>query len=434
MKHSMMKISWMFITILLLAGVARARQLQENPMADTSAVANLSEIIEIALKENPGIRSAEKRYRALLAVPAQVSSLPDPVLGYTRWVKNVETRVGPQENVFVLSQRIPFPGKLGLKGKIALQDAEAARQDYEAARRDVLFKVKSTYADLYNIDQSLRILRTYKRILRDFADVAATKYATGSGIQAQVLKAQVEISTIEVKELAFEKRRTGVVARLNALMNRSADAPIGTAVDIDLPPVTLAEQQLLAIARERRQELKATKYMIEKASFAKKLARKNYLPDFNFQTTYISIPKVNGMFQDSGKDAFSVMLGINLPIWLGPRRAAVEQATEMQIARQYQYDNLWKTVEAEIADILFQLKTLRETLDLYEQGLLVQAETSLESALSAYKTGKLDFLNLLDAERMLLQLRLAYAREQANYFKQYAALEKAVGQPFNSQE
>ncbi|MDQ7051610.1 MAG: TolC family protein [candidate division KSB1 bacterium] len=293
MKHSMMKISWMFITILLLAGVARARQLQENPMADTSAVANLSEIIEIALKENPGIRSAEKRYRALLAVPAQVSSLPDPVLGYTRWVKNVETRVGPQENVFVLSQRIPFPGKLGLKGKIALQDAEAARQDYEAARRDVLFKVKSTYADLYNIDQSLRILRTYKRILRDFADVAATKYATGSGIQAQVLKAQVEISTIEVKELAFEKRRTGVVARLNALMNRSADAPIGTAVDIDLPPVTLAEQQLLAIARERRQELKATKYMIEKASFAKKLARKNYLPDFNFQTTYISIPKVN---------------------------------------------------------------------------------------------------------------------------------------------
>ncbi len=434
MKHSMMRVTWMFITVLLLTGAASARQLQENGAADTSMVADLSAMIDIALKENPGIRAAEKRYRSLLAVPPQVSTLPDPVLGYTRWVQNVETRVGPQENVFVLSQRIPFPGKLGLRGKIALQDAEAARQEYEAARRDVLFKVKSTYADLYNIDQSLRILRTYKRILRDFADVAATKYATGAGIQAQVLKAHVEISTIEVKELEFEKRRTGVVARLNALMNRAADTPVGTAVEIDLPPVPMDERQLLSLARERRQELKATQYMIEKAVFAKQLARKNYLPDFNFQTTYISIPKVNDAFRDSGKDAFSVMLGINLPIWLGPRRAAVEQATEMQIARQYQYDNLWKTVEAEISDILFQLKTLRETLDLYEQGLLVQAESSLESALSAYKTGKLDFLNLLDAERMLLQLRLAYTREQSNYFKQYAALEKAVGQPFNSQE
>ncbi len=419
------------LVALIMAGSARAVQSQQNHVADTTAIADLSRMIEIALERNPGIRAAEKRYRSLEAIPPQVSSLPDPMLGYTRWVQNVETRVGPQENVFILSQRVPFPGKLGLRGKIASMDARAAYQQYEAVKRDVVYRVKAAYADLYKIDRSLQILANYKRILEDFAEVASTKYATGKGIQAQVLKAHVEISTISVKELNFEKMRTGVVARLNALMDRPAESRIGPALTLELPEVTYRESELFALAKKNRQELLATTALIEKANYARQLAKKNYFPDFNVQATYITIPKVNAMFSDAGKDAFSVMVGLNLPIWLGKRKAAVEQATEMQLAQQLKFDNQWNMIESEITDILFQLQTLRETLDLYEKGLLLQAESSLESALSAYKTGKLDFLNLLDAERMLLNLRLAYTMEQSNYFKQVAALERAVGGKLN---
>lgn len=390
----------------------------------------LSDLVQMALDNNLEIKAAESRQRALAAIPRQASSLPDPMLSYTRWASSVETRVGPQENVFALSQRIPFPGKLGLMGKIAGQDAMAAQHEVEAVRRDVVFKVKSAYADLYRIDESLAILDDYQNLLRDFSTVAATKYATGQGIQAQVLKADVEISSIAAKKLDFEKMRSGVTSRLNALMNRPANKPIGKATQFDTAKVQADAQQLFSQAVAARQELLSSQTMIEKAEFASRLAKKSYLPDFNVQTTYITIPAVNPLMSDAGKDPFSVMVGLNLPIWFGKQRAAVEQAEEMRAAQELRYQNLQITIEAEIADILFQIKTIEQTITLYDQGLLIQAESSLESATSAYKTGKLDFLNLLDAERMLLQFRLAYVNEQANHFKQIAALERAVGGSF----
>jgi outer membrane protein TolC len=412
--------------VLLLASLLGNAFAQNHTNRDATA-ANPDEMIRLALDQNPAIKAAERRYRALATIPKQVSTLPDPMLGYTRWSSSVETRVGPQENVFSLSQRIPFPGKLGLMGKMAGQDAEAAQYDFDATKRDVVFKIKSAYADLYRVDQSLATLDTYQNLLRDFSAVAATKYATGQGIQAQILKADVEISTISTRKLNFEKMRTGVVARLNALMDRPANSPIGKAAQIDTKRLQKDDRQLTTRALTDRQELLANQAMIEKAEFMRKLARKNYWPDFNVQAMYITIPKVNSQFVDSGKDPFSVMVGFNLPIWFGKRNAAVEQAEETRAAQQSRYENLHNMIEAEVTDIIFQIKTIEETLQLYEQGLLIQAESSLESATSAYKTGKLDFLNLLDAERMLLQLRLAYIGEQASHFKQFAALERAVG-------
>ncbi len=408
--------------VLLITGLTASAQAQE-----LSAPGSLEQMLQQALENNPAIKAAERRQAALATVSKQVSTLPDPMLGFTRWTSSVETRVGPQENVFSLSQRIPFPGKLGLRGKIADQDAIAAQYTLDAVRRDVTFKVKAAFADLYRIDKSLQTLDIYQDLLRDFSTVAATKYATGQGIQAQILKADVEISSIIARKLQFEKLRTGVVARLNALMNRPTQAPIMKADTIQTTPLSIDREQLLEKAWQARQELQARKAMISKADYAFKLAKKNYMPDFNIQATYITIPKVNDLFADSGKDPLGFMVGINIPIWLGKRRAAVTQAEETRASQSLLYENLRNTVEAEITDILFQIETIEETLRLYEQGLLIQAESSLESATSAYKTGKLDFLNLLDAERMLLQLRLAYIKEQASHFKQVAALERAAG-------
>lgn len=410
--------------LTVIPGVAPTQGLPPDSLQTT---VQLPALIEMALARNPAIRAAEQRYRALRAVPRQVSTLPDPILGYTRWARSVETRVGPQENIFVLSQHVPFPGKLGLMGKMAGQEAEAAREHTEATRRDIVFQVKSAYADLYRVDRSLEILNTYQALLRDFSRVAATKYATGQGIQAQVLKADVEISSIETRKLEFQRMRTSVVARLNALLDRPAATPIGPAAQLDTGRLPLNEEQLLNLALSRRQELRANQAMIAKADFGVRLAHKAYWPDFNLQATYVTIPQVNSTFADAGKDAFSFMVGLNLPIWLGKRRAAVEQATENLAAQESQYENLRNQIQAEIRDLIFQIETLRQTLDLYEHGLLIQAESSLESALSAYKTGTLDFLNLLDAERMLLQIRLAYIGDLALHFKQQAALERAAG-------
>ena len=166
--------------------------------------------------------------------------------------------------------------------------------------------------------------------------------------------------------------------------------------------------------------------MIRKSEFMRDLARKEYLPNLSLQASYITVAKVSSV-PDAGKNAFSISAGINLPIQLGKRNAAVEEAEATLLANKLSYQSTENNVKAEIFDLYFQLQSTAQTLDLYEQGLLLQAESSLQSALSAYRTGKLDFLSLLDSERMLLQTNLAYAQARSNYQKVVAALERSVG-------
>jgi outer membrane protein TolC len=394
---------------------------------DNGQLVNLDQLIEEALTQNPGVKSAERRWRAAAEQPSQVSTLPDPMIGFNRYGSSVETRVGPMENAFVLSQQIPFPGKLGLKGKMAGQDAAVLYQSYEAEKRDVVFQVRQAYFDLYWVDKSLVILDEYLSLLRDFTQVAEQKYATGQGIQANVLKSQVEISSTIERRLSFEKMRQGVEARLIALLDRPQDSEVGVVTQIDTNRPAFDEQESVRLALAEREELKAIQSMIGKGEFMKGLAKKNYLPDFSLQANYIDIPAGSSPAPDAGKNAWSFTVGLNLPIWLGKRNAAVREAEATISTHTLAYENLENKVRAEIRDVSYRLELSDRTLDLYEQGLLAQAESSLQSALASYRTGKLDFLNLLDAERMLLSLNLGYVKEQASYQKQIAELERAAG-------
>ena len=418
-----MKIYSIFFYIIFCLSIEFGSiQAQEN-----GRLASLDMLVKEALQNNPEIKSAERLWRAYLERPKQVSTLPDPIFSYSIFGANIETRVGPQENVLALSQRIPFPGKLGLKGKMAKQDALVQEQLYETTKRDVVFKVKQAYYDLYWVDRSLTILSQYLGILQDFTRVAEQKYATGQGIQANVLKSQVEISSTLKQRLDFEKMRRGVVARINALLDQSQDTELGVASQIDTVRLQLDEEPLVNLAQSHREELQVVQAMIDKSEFMKSLAKRNFLPDFNFQANYIDVSKGVSTAPDAGKNAWSVMVGLNLPIWLGKRNAAVREADETISSNRLAYENLENQVKAEIKDFYYQVQITGRTLDLYEQGLIAQAESSLESSLASYRTGRLDFLNLLDAERMLLNLNLGYVKEQSSYQTQLAALERAVG-------
>lgn len=423
----MLKFITFFCTFsFLFVGFANA-QIRTASFAGRDSVVVLDDLIQEALQNNPQIKSAEQQWRAVQRRVPQVSSLEDPIFSYTRWLSSVETRVGPQENVFMLSQRFPFFGKLRLKGDMANQDAVGAEQKYQATVRDVVYKLKLAYYDLYWIDQSLLILQEYQRLLQDFQRVAERKYATGTGIQVNVLKAQVEISTIEERRLNFEKMREGAVARLNALLARQQRRPVGFVGAIDTSLFQISEQELIQQAIQQRQELKSAEAMIQKSEYAISLSKRNYWPDLNFSLSYVSIPGGRTAAPDNGKDAWSINAGINLPIWLGRRNAAVDEAQAVLVSNREDYENLQNEVEAEIKDLFARLKTAERTVNLYAQQLIPDAERTLQSALASYQTGTLDFLTLLDSERMLLNFRLAYVKELANYRQQVAGLERAVG-------
>lgn len=406
-------------SVVFLSGSASAQQVDKTQ--------DLESLIAEALKNNPQIKSAESLWQAAINKAPQVSALPDPVLGYTRFGESVETRVGPQENIFSISQKIPFPGKLGLKSEAAKQDALVAQQAYLAVKRDIAFNVKQAYFDLFWIDKSTKILNDYLILLKDFTKVAEQKYATGQGIQTNVLKSQVEMSTTLNRKFDFDKLRQSAVSKINVLLNRPQSQPLGLVSKIDSVANYFDEETLTQRALEQKQELAAIKAKVEKSETMRKLAKKDYLPDFNFQFNYIDVSKGKSNAPEAGKDAWSVMVSLNLPLWFGKRKAAVRAANSTLVANRFAFENQENQVKSEIHDLFYQIEIARKSLALYEQGLLTQAESSLQSAISSYKTGNLDFISLLDSERMLLNLNLSYVKEQSNFHKKIAGLERAMG-------
>lgn len=421
------------LTVLAIAASLGTGRAEAAPMPQVDSLAaaegnlHLSQLLDLAMRDNPEIKAARAAWTAATHRPSQASALPDPQFSFTHWLQSVETRVGPQENVFSLSQRIPFPGKLGLRGDMAKQASVAERMKYESVRRDVIFKVKSAYYSLYWVDRSLAVLQEYRDLLRDFVRAAEERYANGAGTQAEALQSQVELSSILERELGFESSRSGYVARINALIDKPADSILGRAVEVDTVRVEIPADSLIRFGLSQRQELRAARAMVRKDELGRALASREYLPDFNVGGAYIVNGKGSGSFPDAGKDAYSVTLGVNLPLWLGRRHAGVEEAEELLRSSEGRASDLSNAIAAEVKDLSSQLATGSKTLALYREGLLAQADASQKSALAAYTSGKASFLTLLDTERLELRFQLGYVKELADYSRQKAALERALG-------
>ena len=156
----------------------------------------LEEFVGEALRHHPGLQEAIARYRAGLQKTTQVTSLPDPNFKFTQFIRSVETRVGPQLNVFSLSQKFPWFGKLDRKGQVALREAAALYQMYRAEERQVIAEVKRTFYELAYIDRALEITREEESLLDHYERLSQARYSQGQGLQQAVIKVQAEISQV----------------------------------------------------------------------------------------------------------------------------------------------------------------------------------------------------------------------------------------------
>ena len=156
----------------------------ENPQLDT--------YILTALDQNPAVQASLARYRVALQKVPQATSLPDPMLTYTQFIRNVETRVGPQLQSFSFSQRFPWFGELDLQGKTAFKEAAALYQMYRAGQRELIHQVKSHFYELSYLDRALAITREERLLLEHYERLSQSRYRTGQGRLQAVVKIQAE--------------------------------------------------------------------------------------------------------------------------------------------------------------------------------------------------------------------------------------------------
>lgn len=387
-------------------------------------VITLEELVAEALRTNPEILEARRRYDARLARVPQMSALPEPTLSIASMgnLPPFSVQVGDPSSARMVNimQEIPFPGKLALRGKIAALEAEAERWSYEQTWRRVISELKVAYYELYFVDKSLEIVRRIKGLLEQFLQIAEARYQVGKAAQADVLKAQTELSILLERLAVLEQRRASTVALLNALLNRPPETPLGRTTEVKKGALTFSLEELYRMAAAGSPELKQQERVIDSRHYQLALAQKEFYPDFAVGFQYLQRPAMSEMW------GFSVSVKLPLYFWRKQRPALEEADAEWAQARR-RHEGIRAQLFFRVKDLYLMAMTADRLLRLYEEGIIPQATLALESSIAAYQVGAVDFLTLITNLITVLTYEISYYEQLVTFQKSLAQLEPLIG-------
>ncbi|MDZ7288641.1 MAG: TolC family protein [candidate division KSB1 bacterium] len=407
--------SFLIVNILLCRCVLAVAQANEG------TVVRLSEFIREARAHNPEIRAAQKRWQAMQARIKQAGTLEDPQIGLQVMYAPYPLRNAfKNERAITISQMFDFPGKLNLMSGMARQEAEARGADYELVTLKVLTAVKKVYFMLFHLDYALEVNRENRELMRQFIAIANVKYATGMGLQPDLIKAQTEYSMMVNDSLMLAQERHSMAAMLNALLDRPGDTPVPMITEhFDPRQFSFSLDSLVHMAYAHRPELKNMQAMADMYRLSGRLARREYFPDFMLSFTHRQMPEMSN---------WDAMLSFNVPLyfWRKENLQVQEADANYQMATA-SLQSMRNMVRAEIESAFYKVEQTARSVRIFQKTIVPQAEQSLLANRAAYETNKVDFLMLLDSQRVLRDMKLAAHQALADFGARMAELELAVG-------
>src|SRR6266481_6370245 len=417
------------ISVILLSAVLAAHAFaQESPTSHTGSITPLSELLAEAEKNNPRIEAARQGWQAAKQVPTQVSTLPDPQFTLQHLsVGSPRPFAGYTNSDFAylglgVSQDIPYPGKLRLKGEIAKREADVSQEQIESVRRNVLAQLKAAYFQLAYLSKTLTILKQDGELLKQVGQAADARYRSGMGSQQDLLQAQLQQTKL-LREIAMHHVEVGKLeAQLKQLLNRPQDSPDIEPAELAETPLVQTYAELLAATQVQNPEIASTKKLIEKQSLQVDLARKDFYPDFDVQY----------MWQRTDPTQFRayymLSVGARVPIYRGRKqRPELAQAEAEQLRARSELQAQSQQVAAELRAQYVLAQQTSELLKIHREGLSPQSRSEFQAALAAYQSNKQDFQALLAAFLDVLRFDQEYWQNVAEYETAIARLEQMTG-------
>ena len=407
-----------FVLLFLLAVSAHA----QAPVAVSTASLSLTEALDAARRDNPDIRVALKRWDAARKKIVSEATPDKPRLDIERmYAPSGKTPLnGADEKSVSITQEFPFPTTLYLRGSRASKAAAISEQVYRAKVSEVLAKTRTAYAMLYLSFKSRGLLEENIELMRRFAKVAESKFAAGTGGQSDALKAQVELTKMLNMGLVVNEERELASAMLNALMGRPAEDILGAPRDLAPGRLEKAREELEAVAFARRPELRQAVLSAELSRTSLSLARSEFLPDI-----MVSYRSRKDPLRGRTSDA---VLGLSIPLWFWKPAAMVAEASAEKEMADAELESARLMTAADLRTAFVRAQTAQRLAESYTTSLLPQAEAALTVAESGYRAGRDSFLDLLDAQRSLLNFKLEYYQYLADYEQRTAELERVIGE------
>lgn len=410
--------------VLLFAQLAIARP------QDSARVPylELESLYETARLQSPRLTAARALAHAAAARVSSARTLPDPQvqLGFMNYrIPGLRPMDPLGMTQFQVMQMVPGPGKLRLAGDAAAARAESTSQEARGVEWDVRNQVAMVFYDLYATDQNLAVSRETLRLLQDTRAIAEAMYRVGDGRQTDVLRAQVEIARMVEDTVRMTTMRTGMTARINALLDRPTNSLIQSPLLPRFPDSLFSVDEILGKSEADRPMLRAAQGAVDAASAETKLARREIWPDLTIGVQYGRQRSEMGIERMG-----SLMLGASLPVFAGRRQLKMrDEAVAMEQMARADLTAMRAQTQADVTTAYSNLVRARNLAALYNTTIIPQAEATVASALAAYRVGGVDFMTLLDDRMTLNKYKQDLFALQADQGKAWAELEMLVGQP-----
>lgn len=417
---------WLKLSSIVLV-TAISTLISRTAMGEDSE--SLQKLIEVAVKNNSELKSSEARWKMYTGRIKQSSSWEDPMIMLK--MQNLPLRNPLSFNkdtttakVIGITQQVPFPGKLDLKEELARYEAESYRWQIEERKLDLVRMVRESYYQLYAVDKAMEAVGRNLVVVEDLLKIAETRYAVGQGAQADILRGGVEKSKLLEMQITLQQQRQSLAANLDYLLSRPSGSTSVKVEDFILPQLAVTRDALREQAYRDRPQIKSLMSLLSKGAAGHKLAARESYPDFSVSFEYMQRePAMN----DPGYDMYSLSLNFNLPVQKERREAMkAEYMSESRMVAE-ELNTLKSSISYQISDNMAVLERRRKLVELYNTGLIPQAQQSLESSLIGYRVGKVDFLTLLDGRTTLFNYERELSDSKAEYMMALARIDALVG-------
>lgn len=385
----------------------------------------LSSLIDEAKSNSPDILAAKKRWEASVARTPLSKSLEDPSIGFTfekipRGTLKLNKTM-PDDRMLSFSQFLPFFGKLSLKGKIAVVESQMIASEYKNKELEIVNQVKNAYYDLFMNYKEFALKRESLNLLEGIAKVAEANYAVGDITQEEVYKIHSEIASLNTELLNLELENKAKQTRINTLLNRDPEGALGIP---DLGEEVIFKKDIKSLYQStllNQPELMIFSYAIEKNKYAKSKTLRSFFPDLMASIVQRGITSAT-------LGPWDLMLSFTVPLWFWTKqRYEVKEAIVNLEEAEAAYKAMQNRAFAEVKALFSEIEIAKNKVKAYKTSLIPILESSIESSLARFRSGKGDFMMLLDSQRMLVETKMNYYKALVEYNMNVADLERTVG-------